>query len=316
MHPTDASSEHFDLHLPTPFCRRIAAAFAGGAAWLERLPDLVAAYCRRWQITLEAPFADLSYNFVASGRSTEGRPVVLKLGVPRAELSCEIAALAHYAGSGAVRLLASDSAGGALLLERVLPGDTLATLVPDQDDRAITIAAELMRRLRRAPPASHSFPHLADWFAGLQRAQAGGFAPDLVAPAAALVPRLIGSSPGDRLLHGDLHHFNILQDGVSQWRVIDPKGLIGDPAYECAALLFNPLPDLLRMPAPRARFARRITLIAEQLGLERRRVHGYAFAHAVLSAWWSVEDGDSDGAYGLDCAELIGVPPDLVSPGL
>lgn len=42
--------------------------------------------------------------------------------------------------------------------------------------------------------------------------------------------------------HGDLHHENILFDPtINQYRPIDPKGLIGDPAFECVAFLRNPI---------------------------------------------------------------------------
>jgi streptomycin 6-kinase len=52
--------------------------------------------------------------------------------------------------------------------------------------------------------------------------------------------RLFAQSTTSVLLHGDLHHDNILHDG-NAWVAIDPKGLIGDPAYEIAPLLCNPI---------------------------------------------------------------------------
>ncbi len=37
---------------------------------------------------------------------------------------------------------------------------------------------------------------------------------------------------------------------------------------------------------------RRIAILAEEFGFERQRLHGWALAQAVLSAWWSYEDGE------------------------
>ena len=43
------------------------------------------------------------------------------------------------------------------------------------------------------------------------------------------------------LIHGDLHHYNILIVGKYSWLAIDPKGVIGPAAYEVGPLLMNPL---------------------------------------------------------------------------
>ncbi len=40
---------------------------------------------------------------------------------------------------------------------------------------------------------------------------------------------------------GDLHHENILAAERAPWLAIDPKGVIGEPAYEMGALLRNRL---------------------------------------------------------------------------
>ena len=104
------------------------------------------------------------------------------------------------------------------------------------------------------------------------------------------LPRLLASSAGPVLLHGDLHHENILSAARQPWLAIDPKGVCGEPAYEVGALLRNPMPRLLDHPAPARLLARRLDLLAEVLGIDRRRLAAWGYAQAVLSAWWSLED--------------------------
>ena len=41
------------------------------------------------------------------------------------------------------------------------------------------------------------------------------------------------------LLHGDLHHQNILFNENKGWKAIDPKGIIGVPVMELARFLDN-----------------------------------------------------------------------------
>jgi streptomycin 6-kinase len=91
------------------------------------------------------------------------------------------------------------------------------------------------------------------------------------------------------LLHGDLHHFNILS-AEDSWLAIDPKGIVGEPAYEVGAWMRNPIPNI---PEPELRrfVWRRLDILADILELDWERLRQWSLAQAVLSAWWSYEDG-------------------------
>ena len=58
------------------------------------------------------------------------------------------------------------------------------------------------------------------------------------------------------------------------------------------------------MPSPARLLRRRAAALAEILELDLERVLGWAYAQAVLSAAWSVEDGD-DPSFALAVAELL-----------
>lgn len=282
-----------------------------GEAWLGALPDLLADLAAQWGLTLGSPFANLSYNYVAPATHADGQPVVLKVGIPNRELLTEIAALDAYAGHGSARLLASDTDRGALLVERLLPGTPLATLTPDDDARATTIAADVMRQLWRPAPADDPFPTIADWAHGLARLRAefdGGVGPfprRLVEQAEALFAELLPSQAASVLLHGDLHHDNILSATRAPWLALDPKGLIGEPAYEVGSLLRNPMPYLLAWPDVARILDRRVAQLADELGLDKARLRGWGIAQAVLSGWWSYEDHGHGWEGALRIAELL-----------
>ena len=76
---------------------------------------------------------------------------VLKISFPEPESEHEAAALAHWNGDGAARLLEADAERAALLIERLAPARPLARL-PDEVV-ANTIAAGVLRRLWSTPPA-------------------------------------------------------------------------------------------------------------------------------------------------------------------
>ncbi|MGD8738049.1 MAG: aminoglycoside phosphotransferase family protein, partial [Anaerolineae bacterium] len=281
---------------------------AAGAEWLGRLPALIDELADRWALTVLPPFEPLSYNYVAPAVCAGGRPVVLKIGVVHPELLTEIEALRLFDGRGAVRLLEADAGQGALLLEHLVPGTPLAALADDAS--ATCLAAGVMRQLWRPVPADHPFPTVERWALGLQRLRAhfgGGCGPfplSLVKRAESLFAELIASMGEPVLLHGDLHHHNILAASRQPWLALDPKGLVGEPEYETGALLRNPMPEFLTWPdLPRVTW-RRAGVLAGELGFDRARLIAWATAQAVLAGWWSYEDTGSGWQDWVACAQI------------
>lgn len=296
--------------LPEQFTRTIVDLHEdAGVEWLNQLPQIIAECERRWSISVLPPFANLSYNYVAPAMTADGREVVLKLGVPNLELTREITALRYYDGRGIVQLLDSDPEKGILLLERLHPGTLLSSLA--DDEQATSIAAAVMRRLWRPAPPEHPFPTVADWAGSLRKLRAqfagetGPLPAQLVDAAERLFAELIDSMAEPVLLHGDLHHDNIMAAEREPWLALDPKGVIGEPAYEVGALLRNPIAQIASMPNLRGILARRVDQLAEELELDRDRLIGWGFAQAVLSAWWSIEDHNSGWQQSIVCAEQL-----------
>ena len=127
----------------------------------------------------------------------------------------------------------------------------------------------------------------------------------LVDKAEKLFAELLTSSAEPVLLHGDLHHDNVLLTEQGQYLAIDPKGVLGEPCYEVGAFLRNPLPKFLERENPRMSMRRRIDEIVDRLGFDRQRVTGWGFAQAVLSAIWCDEDGVDCSAEVMQVAEIL-----------
>jgi streptomycin 6-kinase len=126
----------------------------------------------------------------------------------------------------------------------------------------------------------------------------------LVKEAEVLFDELIRTQAEPRLLHGDLHHGNILAAHRRPWLAIDPKGVIGEPAFDTGALLYNPV-ELLDAPQPGKVLEQRIDQLAEELNLDRARVHGWGLSRAVLAAYWGWEDSGQVWQEALAFAELL-----------
>jgi streptomycin 6-kinase len=300
----------FPVHITDEFRQRIAGVFGDvGVVWLERLPEIVAECAGQWDLTVDPPFP-LSYSYVAPVTRADGEPAVLKVRCPHDETASEIDALLAFAGEGVCAVFAHDAERYATLMERVLPGAPLTTIVAEDDERATETAIGLMQRLWRPAPANHAFPTVADWARGLARhrerfdGMTGPLPARLFEEAEAAFSWLLATTDEPMLLHGDLHHDNILSATREPWLIIDPKGIVGDPGYDLGAFLYNPMPGLLDLPGPARIIAHRVDQLAEGLGMERERVRAWGIAQAVLSACWSIE-GNEDWRHAIAIGQYL-----------
>lgn len=309
------------MNLPPDFIATITNTFGtDGEALIANLPTLIDEASQRWNLTNIQPVENLSYNFVAFARRDEvGSPhdtfrdVVLKIGVPRDELTSEMSALRLFNGEGACQLLDSDETKGFLLLERLNPGTMLSTL--QDDDAATRIGAEVMQKLWRPVGAQHAVPlhqefiRLTDWFAGLQTLRQrynGGTGPldeRLVSRAEAAVNEFFTENHMPVLMHGDFHHYNVISSDERGWMVIDPKGVIGPAGYEVGPFMLNPWGNFSDGISRRV-IERRVDIFHELLGFERQRIIEWSLAHAILSAWWGLDE-NTGWDYAMQCAELF-----------
>lgn len=217
-----------------------------------------------WGLTLGTPFALSRHSFVAPA----GDAAVLKV-VPLDddESTREADALGFWRGDGAIRLLRRDIERRAMLLERARPGHDASGL---PDDDAIRIAIAIGRRLWRRPIAGVGYERVRDRLpAWLARAGSS----DLVARARSTYESL---EPREEVLvHGDLHHHNLLRH-VERWVAIDPKPMLAEREFDVVTLLWNPLGTT----PTRGRIARAISAFADA-GLDPGRIRAWGIVRGA-----------------------------------
>ena len=200
--------------------------------------------------------------------------------------------LEAFAGRGMVRVLARTRDG--ILLERLEPGTPLSTLVANgEDDEATVILSRTIQQMH-ADTVPPGMPTAADWGASFDRYLKSGdnqLRGTLVRAALREYDDLCRSQTAARLLHGDLHHDNVLFDARRGWVAIDPKGVIAELEYEVTVALRNPVgrPAVFADPSV---FERRVEGLARELNVNADRVRRWTFATTVLAAIWTIEDDD------------------------
>lgn len=275
------------MQIPDSFRENITSAWGDeGERWLNALPQLLKAVAQEWKLEDIEAFSTLSFHYVAT--ATQGdRDVVLKLGL---EIDRELATLEHYAGRGCVKLLEYDLSRRAMLLEYLNPGTPLADHFPDRDEEATNIAAALLNELHHAPAFEEDFPSLEEWLETLYHTGDGIIPQDLLTRARTWATELT-MEPAENvvLLHGDLHHENILYSKQG-WRAIDPKGVIGERGYDIATFIYNPIPALQNHPNAKAIIANRLDIFSKALDIDREHLRRMAYIQAILAACWAIED--------------------------
>lgn len=170
-------------------------------------------------------------------------------------------------------------------------------------------------------------PPLAEWFRDLGQAardHGGVYRRSLEAA------KVVLTTPRPPIaLHGDIHHANILDFEEHGWRVIDPKGLLGEHGFDYANLFYNPdiafegkatpcfVPHVAPYIAPiqateqpqtdiaptkciplatqPERFASRLAIVSRDSGIEPARLLLWIAAWGGLSAAWQLQDGQKPG---------------------
>ncbi|MFJ1971471.1 aminoglycoside phosphotransferase family protein [Streptomyces sp. NPDC087903] len=274
---------------PRRLARALGESAPAGDEWVEELPGAVQQALAQRELTVErVQVPGGRSSLVVLVRRADGTPAVLKLAPPRARPESERAALAHWAGTGAVQLLDEPSADGALLLERLHPDVSVRSL---PEAKALLEAAGTLRRLWVEPPGgedAHPFESVAGRTgrqAEAMRASADADAElaPLVDVALAAREELLAAPPEHRLLHGTFRQSKVLAAERMPWLAVGPDPVVGECAFDLARLVRDRVEDLIASPSGATTTRRRVKRLAESLELDQDRLRGWTLFRAVES---------------------------------
>ncbi|WKD30914.1 aminoglycoside phosphotransferase family protein [Streptomyces xanthophaeus] len=265
---------------------------AAGAAWLAELPGIVDELLARWECVPDGEVMHGGVGIIVPVLRRDAVPAVLKVSFPHPGNVHEPDAFEAWGGRGAVLLHERDDERFAMLLERVRS----ATLEGVEDgDEVVRVAGRLSRRL--AVPAPAHLPRLREqadsWEEQLRRdeSELAHALPRYVVDAAVATVRELGRTQPDVLIHGDLHARNILRADREPWLAVDPKGYVGDPAYDGGTLLKTRALSLIGAEDLGKAVHRTVDVFVEAAEIERERVRRWAQLHAVQAAFWGRRHG-------------------------
>lgn len=281
------------MDIPKHFSEKITRVFEEkGVKWLEELPNIINECKEKWKLTNFSISNELSYNFVVFCESSHYGKVALKIGVPHPELYTEIKALSIYNGQNICKCYDYDIENGAMLLERIVPGVDLTSI--ENVSNRILIGAELISKLNVLVNDNVEFPTYTDWVnRAFKRAKkeniVGQKMLGFIDIAEDYYKELESLNRSKVLLHGDLHHYNILKSKNGDWKAIDPKGVIGIPCLEGSRFIENQL-GMVKHEEKLKCLDEMITVFSDKLNENKRIITMCLIVDFVLSICWSFED--------------------------
>lgn len=295
-----------NINIPKYFKKRIANTHGEiGLSWLNNLQNIITKAETTYNLSNIEVLPNLSFNYTATARQNNDRNLIVKFCLPGNETDNEIDALNEMSGDGIVQLIDYDKKQGVLLLEECLPGNTLASV--DDEHKATRIIANIIKKIQKPKADNHRFPTTRDWFKRLEVnvELPSGFESSHIDKAKNIAIELHQDMDAEVLLHGDLHHFNILFSQRQPWLAIDPKGVVGPPEYECGAFLRNPIPEIASKHDLKSILSDRIDIFTDILGFDRQVIIAWGYVQAILAGVWCIDMKSEDWRVFLSCANAL-----------
>lgn len=228
-------------------------------------------------------------------------PAIIKIPMEAEERKGSLL-MVWWDGNGAAKVLEHNE--NALLLERI-SGDHISLIdmvQQNRDNEATSIICSVTKKLhliKKDPPSEVTT--LERWFSDLWPAAVkyGG----IIQKCAVIAQDVIANQNDIAVLHGDLHHQNVLYSETQGWVVIDPKCLIGERAFDYANIFCNPDKETALAPG---RFMERLEIVSKEADLNTIHLLKWIIAWCGLSAAWILNEpqGDETPEIDLGVAEI------------
>ncbi|MEG0775404.1 aminoglycoside phosphotransferase family protein [Clostridium sp.] len=270
-----------------------------GKDFYEKVLKDIEAYANKWSLISFQFIPSYSSNLVFKCNSEDYGRVVLKIGNPFfREIYTEFNTLEQYNGRGFCRVFEADIEKGVILEECVLPGNPLRE--ESSLKKRLSVFSSLYKGLHIMPTNAEIYPTYTGWVSRITEYM--GKRQDrkelyLYMKKAKDICVSVSSSYSQRmLLHGDFHHDNILLSSNGEYKIIDPKGVIGDPVFDAPRFILNEFCDEISDELYE-KINSIICTLERDLNIPNYILRQCLYIEAAMAACWDVESGATPEEY-------------------
>lgn len=255
---------------------------------------------KKWELDhLEVIYEHPAKGVFSAGSRNFG-PVILKINQHKSQLESEYQMLARQSGHHSCMVYAFDESAGLLLEERISPG----TVLRRETSLGKRIGAFLQVFRKIHMPADFGTTYL-NWLEQIcEYCVRHQVAEDMASRAHLFCAEMFEKYPDRVLLHGDLHHDNLLLRTDGSYAMIDPKGVVGPAIMDLPRFILNELDTAHECP-DRQHMEEVIRLLGEQSGYPAVDIRKLYYMEAVLANIWCLEDGEEMNRQELELADFL-----------
>ena len=261
----------------------------GMGFYLKMLNDLER-YTKLWDLSGLEQIDYYSVNCIFKCTSSKYGLCILKIGNDAKGTRNEYQILNEYKGTRFCKVYEADINNGVLLIECIIPGTQLRDEL--SLEKRLDLFCEISHGLHIKPADKTVYPSYMGWVSRITEFMRNR--KDYIAlyekmvKAEQICLNLCKKYPGEMLLHGDFHHDNILLDENNQYRIIDPKGVIGDIVFDIPRFILNEFDDEQDEDFKR-KYVKITRTISEKFNIPEFDVRSLVYVEMCMANCWNVE---------------------------
>ena len=274
-----------------------------GNDYCRNVEGLIEPLTQKWQVDALELISSFSSNLVFKGHSTVHGSVVIKFGRQDHEFIGEVNALNYFDGAGTCKLIDVDLANCVLLEESICPGDEL--VLEKSLESRLEIFCDLFQQLHgngksvgtsNEQSLGSGYKSYEQWLFRIadymEHQEAWQEVTAHIKNAKALFIDLSAQYPEMSLLHGDFHYYNILK-GERDYKIIDPKGVLGHPIFDTPRYILNEFWDEADKKNVDETIRRVFDVFNKRLNIPKNVLSKLLYIEGAMAISWCVEDGAS-----------------------
>ena len=215
----------------------------------------------------------------------------------------EIISLIQFQGENFCKLYEYSLEDNVYLMERIIPADTLYESA--RRDERITIIGDIFKILHKPDLPDSTFPTYSEWFEvgkeGTKNRKDCEELRQYLESAEGMLKDICKKYSRNVLLHGDLHHENILKNEHGSYTVIDPKGVAGDPVFDLSRFILDEFRDDL-VSEPKEVIIDFVKNLGESVGIPWETLLRCLYIETVI---WLFREELANGESLEECEQLI-----------